>query len=224
MNELKEIYRRRFGDDIEFRIKLWSVLCNNFFQKYVPENSVVLDVGAGYCEFINNIKAARKIALDLNPDIREFASKDVEVVLSGSMNMQQIKDNSIDVVFTSNFFEHLSKEDIVKTIKEIYRVLKDRGHFLILQPNIRYCYKDYWMFFDHITPLDDRSLSEVLEINGFKVVECKSRFLPYTTQSRLPKSTFLLKLYLRIPWIQWLFGKQAFIYAERREGNEEKNN
>ncbi|MCX9083173.1 MAG: hypothetical protein OIN87_00030 [Candidatus Methanoperedens sp.] len=30
--------------------------------------------------------------------------------------MVQIKDKSIDVVFTSNFFEHLCKEDIVKTI------------------------------------------------------------------------------------------------------------
>ncbi|MCX9083174.1 MAG: hypothetical protein OIN87_00035 [Candidatus Methanoperedens sp.] len=57
MNDLREMYRRRFGDDIEFRAKLWAMLCNNFFQKYIPENSVVLDVGAGYCEFINNIKA-----------------------------------------------------------------------------------------------------------------------------------------------------------------------
>lgn len=213
MNDLKEMYRRRFGDDIEFRAQLWAVLCTNFFQKYIAENSIVLDVGAGYCEFINNIKASKKFALDLNPDIKEFASRDVDVILSRSTDMHQIKESSIDVAFTSNFFEHLSKEDIVKTIKEIHRVLKNGGSFLILQPNIRYCYKDYWMFFDHITPLDDRSLSEVLDVNGFKVVECKQRFLPYTTQSRLPKSTFLLKLYLRIPQAQWLLGKQTFIYA-----------
>jgi ubiquinone/menaquinone biosynthesis C-methylase UbiE len=218
LNNLREIYRRRFGDDIEFRAKLWAVLCNNFFQKYVPENSIVLDIGAGYCEFINNIKASKRFALDLNPDIKEFASKDVDIVLSKSTDMEQIKDRSIDVVFTSNFFEHLSKEDIVKTIKEIYRVLKNGGSFLILQPNIRYCYKDYWMFFDHITPLDDRSLSEILEINGFKVLDCKPRFLPYTTKSRLPKSVFLLKLYLKIPQVQWLLGKQAFVFAKKRDG------
>lgn len=213
MNDLKEMYRRRFGDDIEFRAKLWAVLCNNFFQKYVPENSVVLDVGAGYCEFINNIKSSRKIALDMNPDINIFAQKDIEVVLSRSTDMQQIEDSSIDVVFTSNFFEHLSKEDIVKTVKEIYRVLKDQGRFLILQPNIRYCFKDYWIFFDHITPLDDRSLSEVLELNGFQIEENIPRFLPYSTKAKIPKSIYLLKIYLKIPILQKIFGKQAFIFA-----------
>jgi len=67
---------------------------------------------------------------------------------------------------------------------------------MILQPNIRFCFKDYWMFFDHITPLDDRSLSEVLDGNGLKVVECKPRFLPYTTKSKLPKSIFYLNFIL----------------------------
>lgn len=84
---------------------------------------------------------------------------------------------------------------------------------MILQPNIRFCFRDYWMFFDHITPLDDRNLSEVLEINGFKVKECKPKFLPYTTKGKLPKSIFLLKLYLKLPFVWKIFGKQAFIYA-----------
>ena len=86
---------------------------------------------------------------------------------------------------------------------------------MILQLNIRFCFKDYWMFFDHITPLDDRSLSEVLEVNRLKVVECKPRFLPYTTKSKLPKSIFLLRLYLKFPLAHRLFGKQAFIYARK---------
>lgn len=213
MNKLKEMYKRRFGNDIEFRNKMWEILCRDFFQKYIPESSAVLDVGAGYCEFINKIKAIKKIALDLNPDITEFASSDVETVLSGSTYLGQIKDASIDIAFTSNFLEHLSKEDIVKTFQEVYRVLKKNGKFLIIQPNIRYCYKDYWMFFDHITPLDDRSISEVLEVTGFKVIECKPRFLPFTTKSKLPKSLFLLKIYLKIPVFQQIFGEQAFIYA-----------
>ena len=69
------------------------------------------------------------------------------------------------------------------------------------------------MFFHHITPLDDRILSEVLEINGFKVIEYKPKFLPYTTRSKLPRSIFLLKLYLKIPLAHRISGKQAFIYT-----------
>ena len=190
------MYRRRFGKDVGFRQKMYQVLCADFFQKYIPEDATVLEIGAGYCELINNIRAMKKIALDLNPDIKKFAGDDVEAVIASSTDMKLIKNESIDAVFANNFFEHLSKEDIVKTIREVNRVLKRGGKFIILQPNIRFCFKDYWMFFDHITPLDDRSLSEILEINGFKVVECKPKFLPYTTKSKLPKSIFLLKLYL----------------------------
>ena len=215
MNNLAQIYSRRFGKDIEFRKKMYNVLCSDFFIKYIPEDAVVLDVGAGYCEFINNIKAKKKIALDLNPDVKQFAESDVEVIISSSTDMKQIERETVDVAFFSNFFEHLNKDDIVKTIKEVCRVLRKDGKLLILQPNVRYCYKDYWMFFDHITPLDDRSLSEVLEVNGFKVIECRAKFLPYTTKSKLPKSIFLLKVYLKIPIIQKIIGKQAFIYAKK---------
>lgn len=147
----QEMYRRRFGKDIEFRKKMYQVLCAEFFQKYIPENAIVLEIGAGYCEFINNIKAKKKIALDLNPDIKRFGD-DVEAVIASSTDMKQTKNESIDVVFANNFFEHLSRGDIIKTIREVYRVLKRGGKFLILQPNIRFCFRDYWMFFDHITP------------------------------------------------------------------------
>ena len=215
MNRLKQIYRRRFEKDIEFRKNMWKFLCDHFLQKYIQKESTVLDVAAGYCEFINNIRARKKIALDYNPDIKKFAENNVKVIISNSTKMKKLNNNCINVVFTSNFFEHLTKEDIVKTIMEIHRVLKKDGKFLIIQPNIRFCYRDYWMFFDHITPLDDRSLSEVLELNGFKIIEIKSKFLPYTTKSKLPKSIFLFKLYLKIPIIQKIMGKQLFIYAKK---------
>lgn len=213
--DLEKIYQRRFGTDIEFRKRMWQVLCKDFFQKYIPKDAVVLEVAAGYCEFINNIVAKKKIALDLNPDIKKFAAKDVEITLSSSTDMSQIKDNSCDIAFISNFFEHLTKDDISKTIKEIYRVLKKEGKALILQPNIRFCYKDYWNFFDHITPLDDQSLAEALETNGFKVIESRAKFLPYTTKSKLPKVIFLIKLYLKLPVMHYIFGKQAFICVQK---------
>ena len=214
-SRLKKMYDNRFGEDIEFRNKMYRVLCQDFFQKYIPPDSSVLDLAAGYCEFINNINAKEKIALDLNPDIKKFAASDVRVIESTSTSMEHNKDNSIDVVFTSNFLEHLERADIIKTVQEVHRILKAGGKFLILQPNIRYCYKDYWMFFDHVTPIDDRGLSELLEISGFKITECIPRFLPYTTQGILPKSIALLKIYLKIPILHKIFGKQAFICAEK---------
>jgi SAM-dependent methyltransferase len=119
----------------------------------------------------------------------------------------------VDIAFASNFFEHLTREDIVATMREVARVLKPTGHFLILQPNIRFCARDFWMFFDHITPLDQYSLAEALEISGFRVVRTIVRFLPFTTKSRLPKSLFMVRLYLRLPLLWRFFGQQTFAIA-----------
>jgi ubiquinone/menaquinone biosynthesis C-methylase UbiE len=208
-----EIYKRRFAGDNKLRHKMFNVLCTDFFQKYIKESDVVLDLASAYCEFINNIKAGSKIAVDINPDIISYAKEDVDVIISSSTDLSQINEKSIDVVFISNFFEHISKENIVKTLKEVYRVLKNDGKILLLFPNIRYCYKNYWMFFDHITPLDDKSLIEVLEINNFKIVQSIPKFIPYSLKSKLPNSVILLKIYLKMPIFWKIFGKQAFIYG-----------
>jgi hypothetical protein len=56
---------------------------------------------------------------------------------------------------------------------------------------------------------------EGLEINGFVVAQVIDRFLPYTTKSRLPKSLFLIRLYLRLPFLWRLFGQQSFIVSRK---------
>jgi len=218
VKRLAETYQRRLSEDLPFRNEMYRVLCSEIFQKYVPQNSIVLDLAAGYCEFINHIQAKRKIAIDLNPDVAKFSNSDVEVFNCPSTDLTEIPNSTVDLVFTSNFLEHLTRDEIQQTIQEVWRVLDANGAFLILQPNIRYCSRDYWMFFDHLTPLDDRSLSEALEINGFHVAECRPKFLPFTTKSRLPKSIFLLKMYLKFPPAQWLLGAQALIYAKKVSG------
>lgn len=213
--DLQKIYARRFGLGREFQNRMWQVLCADFFQKFIPKDAIVVEIAAGYCEFINNIGARTKIAVDLNPDIRKFANDSVQVVCSDSTDLGLLKENFCDVVFISNFFEHLKKEDIIKTVREAHRILKENGRLLVLQPNVRFCYQEYWNFFDHITPLDDRSLAEVLEINGFRVIENRPKFLPYTTKSKFPKVIILMRLYLKIRVLQHIFGKQAFIVAEK---------
>jgi SAM-dependent methyltransferase len=211
---LEAIYQRRFGPDVAFRREMWRVLCSAFFQRYVPAEGAVLEVGAGYCEFINHIRAARKLAVDVNPDTARYADPDVRVIATSSTDLSAIPTGSLDTAFASNFFEHLERGDIVRTMREVARVLRPGGRFLVLQPSYRYCYRDYWMFFDHITPLDHHSLAEALETSGFRVAHSIPRFLPYTTKGRLPKSLFLLKAYLHVP-LAWRFlGQQTFVVAE----------
>lgn len=211
--DLPRMYDRRFAGEAQFRTAMWQILCRSFFQKYIHAGDTVLEIGAGHCEFINSIAAGRRIAVDLSTDTKRYAGPGVEVVINASTDLSALGDGCANVAFASNFFEHLTRPDILATFRELRRVLAPDGKLLILQPNIRYCQRDYWMFFDHITPLDDRSLVEALELTGFTPVKVIRRFLPFTTKGALPKSLFLLRVYLAVPLLWRFFGAQSFIVA-----------
>jgi SAM-dependent methyltransferase len=211
--ESKRIYSRRFTPDREFRDAMWRILCRDFFQKLVPRESPLLEIGAGYCEFINNIQAIQKTALDSNPDVKRLAAKDVQVVVGDLSALSKFKAGSYGTVFASNLFEHIERPKILATMRDVHRILAPGGELIILQPNIRFCARDYWMFFDHVTPIDDRALSEALEITGFAVRRRIERFLPFTMKSRYLRHTGLVWLYLRIPLAWRIFGQQSLIIA-----------
>jgi len=212
---LDKIYRRRFNEyECEQKNKIWEVLCPDFFQQFIPEEARVLDIGAGYCEFINNIRCREKLAVDLNEDTPAYANSDVSVTNSPSTDLGFLSDNSIDRVFMSNFLEHLrTKQEVLKTFEEIYRILKPGGKVITLHPNIHYLYMHYWDYFDHHVPLTDKSIAEGLEVVGFKVELSIAKFLPFTTKSKIPKHPILVKLYLKFPLVWKIMGKQAFVVA-----------
>jgi SAM-dependent methyltransferase len=211
------IYRHRFdAEEQQRKERLWRVLCRHFLQRFVSPADTVLDLGAGYCEFINNIRCAKKYAVDLNEDTPRFASREVRVIQKPAWDLSDLGSGSVDTVFVSNFFEHLrSKEELAATLGEVERVLRPGGRLMVLQPNIRYAYREYWDFLDHHVPLSHLSLAEALEIGGLRVVEVRPRFLPYTTKSRLPRPPALLRLYLVLRPLHRLLGKQMFIVAEK---------
>jgi hypothetical protein len=116
------------------------------------------------------------------------------------------------VVFASNFFEHLaSKRVLLDTLLEVKRVLCRGGRLLVLQPNIRVLGGQYWDFIDHNIPLTDRSLVELLHLVEMDVTESRGRFLPFTTKSSLPRFPLMVRLYLMLPFVHWIFGGQAFV-------------
>lgn len=215
---LDRLYAARFHDDErESKARLWRVLCKEFFAPYVPRDAFVIDLGAGYCDFINNISARRRIAVDLNPDTARYAAPGVEVRQLPLAQLSEAVDRgAVDFAFASNVFEHLRGPDsLLKVLTNVRTALRPGGQIMIMQPNVRLVGGAFWDFFDHTLPLSERGMTEALEVAGFRVVECRARFLPYTTKSRLPQWAFLVRLYLRFRPAQYLLGKQMLVLAER---------
>lgn len=216
--DLQTIYVQRFAGTEKSRDQVWRILTRHFFQRWVNPQDAVLDVGAGFCEFINNIEAKQKLALDLNPATLQKADPDVTVISQDVTERWPLASESVDVVFSSNFFEHLSsKDDLQHCFREIHRVLRSNGRLLVMGPNIRFCFRVYWDFFDHFLPLSDRSVVEGLEITGFKPELVVPRFLPYTMKGKPSPHPLLVRLYLALPIFWPLLGKQFLILARKTQ-------
>ncbi len=212
-HQLAEIYAERFNVlDQRRKARVWQVLCRHFFQRYVRPTDTVLDLGAGHCEFVNSIQCRERIAVDGNPDVHRFSAPGVRVVVATSAHLTEIADASVDVVFCSNFLEHLAdKTEVLNLLADCCRVLRTGGRLLVLQPNIRAVEGRYWDFFDHHVPLTERSLAEALTLVGLQVREARARFLPYTTKSALPQHPLLVRLYLMLPLAHRVLGGQAWV-------------
>jgi hypothetical protein len=84
-----------------------------------------------------------------------------------------------------------------------------------LGPNVRHLAGAYWDFWDHHIPLTERSLAEVLKSHDFKIELCLSKFLPYTMARGLRHPLWCLKLYLRLPFLWPVWGKQFLVVARK---------
>lgn len=214
--DLSRIYAQRFAANLDYRKRVWRVLIDSFFQEYVPHDAAVLDLGCGYGEFINQVEAERKYAMDLNPDSPRYLSNDVEFIQQDCALPWPVAEDSLDVVFTSNFFEHLpDKAALGRTLDQAHQALRQGGRLIAMGPNIKLVPGTYWDFWDHYIPLTESSLGEALENRGFRIDRKEPSFLPYTMAGRRPAPLLLIRIYLALPILWTLIGKQFLVVASK---------
>ena len=68
-----------------------------------------MDLGAGWCDFANNITARRVVAMDLDPTVRRAAAGHVQAEVGDCTDLSRFDSGSFDVVFASNLLEHLER-------------------------------------------------------------------------------------------------------------------
>jgi SAM-dependent methyltransferase len=207
-------YETRFSP-LPGRERVWGAICR-YLERYLPANATVLDLGAGYCSFINQVRAKEKHALDVFPGFVEFASPGVHTMVGKSSDLRQFADGQLDVVFSSNMLEHLDRAEVAETLAEARRVLKPGGRLLIIQPNYRYCSREYFDDYTHQLVFSHVSLADLLASAGFRVDVVVPRFLPMTMKSRLPQWPWAVALYLRLPFRP--LARQMLLVATRPAG------
>ena len=195
----------------ERRARMWQALWHFHFRHRIRPEATVLDLGSGYGDFINSVRAARRIALDMWPGLVDHVSPGVETIVGPVTDLDAIADASIDFAFASNLFEHLTQDELVAVLTRLKPKLREGGQLSILQPNYRYAFREYWDDYTHRTPYSHISLADLLRAQGWIVTEIAPRFLPLTIKSRLPTWGWLIGLYLRLPFKA--MGKQMLITA-----------
>jgi len=212
---LAQIYEKRFSGHEIYRNRVWKILINDFFSRWIKTTDHILDLGCGYGEFINQTNCEVRHAMDLNPKTQSLLDKEIIFHQQDCSESWNIGHNSLDLVFTSNFFEHLpNKESLDRTMGEIKKTLKPGGRLISMGPNISVLKGKYWDFWDHHVALSDQSLCELLQIHNFTIEQSESKFLPYNMVRVKERPLFMVSLYLRFPILWKLFGKQFLIVAK----------
>ena len=213
---LEDVYERRFSDaEAVEKHALWTVI-GQHLQRYIDESSTVLDIACDRGYFIENITAKERWATDIR-DMKEYLSRQIRFVQADGLMLDHVlPKGAFDIIFMSNYLEHLaSGDDVVTQFRVVAELLRPGGTAIVLQPNIQLLGGAYWDFIDHKVALTERSLAEAAELAGLSTAKVIKRFLPYTTKSRLPKAPLLVRAYLAFRPAWYLFGKQTLYFAQR---------
>jgi hypothetical protein len=190
---------------------VWRVLAD-YLASYMPPNGHVLELGAGFCYWINAVVAARKVAIDVWPDLSKYAASDVRCIQHDlSLGLPSFGDDRFDVVLASNVLEHFEPDVVSRLMGDIFACLRSHGRFVVIQPNFRFAYRRYFDDYTHRSIFTDIALSNLMRAHGFDIERLQPKFMPYSLRgSRLPIQAWLIRAYLHFP-IKPLAGQMLVI-------------
>lgn len=215
-DNVSSLYEYRFRNvSSKKKNEVWSAI-SEFIYRRTGRPRAVLDPAAGTCEFINAVPSEERWALDVSKHVAASAASGVTVKVGNALTTK-LNQGFFDLVFVSNFLEHLREPaQITRLMEQMHSTLKDEGKIVVMGPNFRFCYKTYFDFADHHLPLTEKAVEEHLVNAGFTIERSYPQFLPFSFTGKLPASRTLTKIYLALPFAWKIFGKQFLIIAKKR--------
>ena len=203
--------------DVDAMFKVREKFNEFIFQKFIQPNYVnfreirVFEIGCG-AGVTGKFLKTKGIEDYKGVDISEDQIKFSEEIVPGkcslkdlSIALPELEDDSIDVFYAIDIFEHLSKKQILWTLSEFRRILKKGGICICQTPNADGIFFSgaFYSDFTHITPLNLRTVNFLANKSGLSIHSiCESG--PYQGG---------LKSYIRIVLWKLLRLVFAFIYA-----------
>ena len=171
----------------------------NFYNKYrflssTKSNQNVLDFGSGEGYFLNKLQKKGINACGVDSSVTPALPNVYKSIFAEQLNSQKFSH-----ITAWHSIEHV--HELEKTISRMYNLLDEKGTIIVATPNYlsfdaRY-YKRFWAAYDvprHLWHFDKKSLKEVFEKKGFKLVKLSPMILDAYYVSLLSekykKSTF----------------------------------
>lgn len=225
LGELYDAYfKTRFAFDAR-RDQVWKEVVLWIQRRYIPADARVLDLGAGYCNFINHVVARDRHAVDLFSEFPSYAAPGVRTHVAPVTDLSWFAPDSFDVAFASNLVEHLTRPEFILLLAAVRRVLRRNGLLILMQPNFKYCSSTYFDDYTHIQVFTDASLLDFLEAYGFRVVRSTPRFMPVNMKStlrlRLPFLPQIVRAYLALP-VKPFAGQMLMVTENQKRGPGER--
>ena len=104
-------FKTRFGSDAR-RDLVWKEVVRWIQARYIPPQSRVIDLGAGYCNFINHVAASERHAVDLFTECPRDAAPGVVTHRQSATDLSFLPEDAFDVAFASNLVEHLTRPEL----------------------------------------------------------------------------------------------------------------
>ena len=212
--DLEKVYKFRFAWLAQEKKAITWVIITNWIERQLGNPKVVLDPAAGLGEFIVGSSAPERWACDLL-DQRESWPSGITTRF-GDIAVADLPKEHFDLIFVSNFLEHLPTPDhVYRYLSQLRNALQPNGKLAIMGPNFRFSANEYYDFADHLLPLSDRTIEEHLAAVEMKCERIIPRFLPLAFRSQRFSHPLLVKLYLAVPLFWRFYGKQFFIVAAK---------
>ena len=132
------------------------------------ESEVIVDFGAGNGFFANRIRQILKkniLCIEQDENLQEAISKYDDLSVENDLN--NIRDNSVDFIYTLNVLEHITDDEFI--ISEFYKKLKKGGKLYVYVPAFPLLYSSNDLKVGHVRRYKIKDLRKKIIEKKFKL-------------------------------------------------------